>query len=297
MKPEEWRREGQYHRRGSHRVFYRDGGAGGETGLLLVHGFPAASWSWRRVWPDLSDRERVVAPDLLGFGFSDKPPGGPYSVFDQADLLEGLLGALRLERVHVLASAYGVTVAQELLARQEEGREEGFPFRLLSCCFLNGGVFPGANEVLPAQRLLLTPIGRYLFRFVPFSYRLFRRSFSRVFGSENPPTEEELRQVWELLTRDGGKRVMHELMRYQLTRRSHGDRWVGALARTDVPTALVLGPDDPVSGEQAGRWRETVPDAPLTVLDSGVGHYPQLEAPSATVRAYRDFRRKAAAGR
>lgn len=274
----DWKSRGRYARIRGRRIFYVAEGHGPEA--LLIHGFPLASWGWRRIWPAITEGYRAIAPDLLGFGFSEKPPGGPYRVSDQADLLEELLSELGAAPPHVIAGAYGVTVAQELLARQ---RERARPL-VRSVCFLNGGLFPEANPVLPSQRLLLSPVGPLLFRFVPFPYFFFRRSVKRMFG-RRPPSEADLRELWRLVAFNGGTRVMHELMGYLRERKVHRDRWVGGLRGADVPIRLVLGAADPISGGQAERWRETIVDVEPVVLDS-VGHYPQLEAPRVVVDTF-----------
>src|ERR1700712_4301012 len=119
---EGWRKSGQ---RTSHRglsIFYQAGGSGG-TGpnLLCIHGLPTASWDWSRIWPSLSARfAQVLAPDMIGFGWSDKPLDYAYSIFDQADLHEALLRERGVTRFRILSHDYGVTVAQELLARHDE---------------------------------------------------------------------------------------------------------------------------------------------------------------------------------
>src|SRR5688572_4727863 len=137
MRLEDWRRAGRETTYNGHTVFYRDEGEG--DAVLCIHGFPTASWDWERVWPGLTDRFRAIAPDMLGFGFSAKPPDYPYSILDQATLHERLLAELGVPRAHVLAHDYGDTVAQELLARAAEGRAA---FEIRSICFLNGGLFP-----------------------------------------------------------------------------------------------------------------------------------------------------------
>ena len=59
--------------------------------LLLIHGYPFNSWDWAPIWDRLTDRFTVVAPDMLGMGFSDKPVAYEYSVHDHADMHEALL--------------------------------------------------------------------------------------------------------------------------------------------------------------------------------------------------------------
>ena len=118
--------------------------------LVLVHGFPTSSWDWHAVWPALEARFRVVALDMLGYGLSDKPAGHDYSIFEQADLQEALLGRLGIGACHVLAHDYGDTVVQELLARRVEKKPGVGTFH--SVCFLNGGLIPGFHRPRPIQR-------------------------------------------------------------------------------------------------------------------------------------------------
>ena len=115
MRPDEWRNRGRSFVYRGHRVFYRRTGHG--ESLVLIHGFPTASWDWHKLWHELGQRFDVVAPDMLGFGFSDKPRDYDYSLVDQATLHETLLAELGISSVHILAHDYGDSVAQELLAR------------------------------------------------------------------------------------------------------------------------------------------------------------------------------------
>src|SRR4029079_9736236 len=56
--------------------------------VLLLHGFPTSCYDWRGVVDRLADGVRAIAPDLLGFGLSDKPAAYSYSLFQQADNIE-----------------------------------------------------------------------------------------------------------------------------------------------------------------------------------------------------------------
>src|SRR5262245_12699671 len=96
-----WRAAGRETSFHGHRIFYREEGAG--DALACIHGFPTASWDWYRVWPQLTARFRVVALDMLGFGFSAKPNPHRYTIAEQADVHEALLAELGIPAVHVLA--------------------------------------------------------------------------------------------------------------------------------------------------------------------------------------------------
>ena len=63
----------------------------------------------------------MLAPDFLGFGASEKPADHRYSLLEQADLVEARVGAHRRAETILVAHDYGVSVAQELLARAGRG--------------------------------------------------------------------------------------------------------------------------------------------------------------------------------
>src|SRR5262245_13548553 len=74
-----------------HPIFVRDARVRAAEALLLIHGFPTASWDWEAMWPVLAERFHVLTLDMIGFGLSAKPPDYAYSLMDQADLLEFFL--------------------------------------------------------------------------------------------------------------------------------------------------------------------------------------------------------------
>ncbi len=269
---EAWRAGGEWWQWRGERIFCRAEGTG--EPLLLVHGFPTASWDWQAVWPALAAKYRVLALDMIGFGLSAKPPGFAYSIMAQADLLEAYLARERITRYRLLAHDYGNSVAQELLARDRGG--------LIAVCFLNGGLFPESHRALPMQRILASPIGPLVARFA--SYRTFAASMRRIWGT-HPLPDAELHTMWELASRDAGLARMPKLLGYMAERRRHRARWVGALVDAKLPRRLIDGVVDPVSGAHlVARYRELVQGADVIELP-GVGHYPQVEAPAEVAAA------------
>ena len=280
----QWQRGGQFFDHRGHQIFWREEGSG--RPLLLLHGFPTSSWDWVKVWPELVRRYHVVAPDLLGFGWSEKPRHYDYLLTGQADLVEDLLDELGVDEIDVLAHDYGDSVAQELLARHEESRPSRITVR--SIAFLNGGLFPETHRPLFVQRLLLGPLGPLVGRWISESSA--RARLQSTLGPGARLSDEEWRGMWSLLEHGEQRRVLHRLIRYMPERAVHRDRWVAAMRGTEVPLKLIDGPEDPISGRHlVGRYRELVPE-PDTVLLDGVGHYPQLEDPAAVVGAYLAFR-------
>ncbi|WP_166267017.1 alpha/beta fold hydrolase [Marinobacter caseinilyticus] len=285
MRLDEWHDKGQWLDICGFRLFVVDEGDADQETLLLIHGFPTASWDWHKLWPDLRKTYRVVALDMLGFGYSDKPAKHRYSIHEQADLVEGVVKQLGLKRFHVLAHDYGDTVAQELLARQTNGEGIG---QWQSVCFLNGGLFPETHRALLTQKILLSPLGAVFNKLS--SKRHFDRAMTRVFGPNTAPAPEELADFWALICHDNGKQVFHKLITYMNDRKQHRERWVDALRHASIPIALINGSADPVSGaHMVARYQEL--DLPLAYLGEleGIGHYPQIEAASEVYRHYFRF--------
>jgi pimeloyl-ACP methyl ester carboxylesterase len=284
----QWRALGVFHRFAAHRIFLREAGDVTRPALLLLHGFPTASFDWQPIWGALGEQFHLFAPDLLGFGFSSKPRAHRYSVLGQADMVESLLEEREIARVHILAHDLGDSVAQELLARHEHRQflgESGL--RIDSICFLNGGLFPEAHRPRLIQRLLASPLGPLLAPLL--DRKRFARSFSAVFGAGTQPSPELLDDCWALIANDDGQRLAPQLLGYIAERRRRRAEWVGAMQATRVPLRLVAGLDDPVSGAHlVARYRELL-SVPDVVEMTGIGHYPQIEAPAKVIEACRSF--------
>ena len=284
---DEWKQGGEvFHYRG-HPIFVRRAGPADGAPLLLIHGFPTASWDWEALWPALTARLNVLTLDMIGFGFSAKPQDYAYSIKDQADLFEAYLNHLGVSRYHVLAHDYGDTVAQELLARQTESGSRPL---LDSLVLLNGGLFPETHRPLLAQKLLLSPLGAIVARLL--SRDKLAASMRRIFGPHSQPADETLHAFWRLIEFNEGPKVMHKLIHYITERRQNRDRWVGALQTTKLPLRLIDGVFDPISGgHMVQRYVELVPNPDVVRLPE-VGHYPQVEAPEAVLQGYLAFRER-----
>lgn len=283
-----WRAQGHDMQWAGQGIRYWAAGTG--EPLLLIHGFPTASWDWHYLWQPLAERYRVIACDMLGFGDSAKPRGHAYSLLEQADLQQAVLAHLGVTGpVHVLAHDYGDSVAQELLARHHEGR-----LHLASCVFLNGGLFPETHHPVLVQKLLLSPLGPLIGRL--FSRKSLAANFARIFGPQTQPSAAELDDFWQLIACNDGPGVMHRLIRYMPERRVQRDRWVAAMQHGGVPLRVIDGAVDPISGaHMVARYRELVPE-PDTLLLDGIGHYPQTEAPAQVLAHYLAFRERHASG-
>ena len=275
---DQWRRAGHTFEWRGHRIFTRTEGTG--EPLLLVHGFPTASWDFHAIWPELVKQYRVLTLDLIGFGLSAKPRDFTYSIKAQANLVEALLAREKVDRYRLLAHDMGVSVAQELLARRRG--------QISAVCLLNGGLFPETHRALLTQRLLASPLGPLVARLS--TYKSFKGAMIRIWGNRRIP-ETELETMWQLVTGDDGLAVMPKLIGYIQERKVERARWVRAIIEPPSPVRLINGLVDPVSGaHMIARYRELVANADVVELPD-VGHYPQVEAPERVLPPVLEFLR------
>ena len=275
MDTQSWRDKARTFEFQGHRIAYWTGGEERAKPLLLVHGYPTCAWDWTQVWETLGQKHRLIACDMLGFGLSDKPRVG-YSIHRQTDLQEALLAHLGITEFDALVHDYGVSVGQELLARQQDGSGASGLGRMV---FLNGGIFPDQHRPVLMQKIGVSPFGFLLGLLM--NRKRFGASFSAVFGPDTKPTEDELDAFWTLISHNGGQRITHTLLHYIADRRTHKERWEQALRGAEDRIGLINGALDPVSGKHAyDKWREVVPGARHHLLET-IGHYPQVEAPQA----------------
>ncbi|MFQ3264014.1 MAG: pimeloyl-ACP methyl ester carboxylesterase [Polaribacter sp.] len=285
VSPKQWQSRGKLEAVLGHSIFVLDEGDSSLPTIVLLHGFPTSSWDWQPIWSELAKNYRLIALDMLGFGFSDKPNSRTYTIHGQADIVEALVKTKGLTNFHVLAHDYGDTVAQELLARQLEGAGSG---TWLSCCLLNGGLFPETHRALLTQKLLLSPLGKFLNRLT--GYSKFSKNFSSVFGPQSKPSEQDLENFWWLINVNNGKHIFHNLITYMRDRIEHRERWVSALQKSTIPLAVINGSVDPVSGaHMVARYKELHCRLDYLAQLSVIGHYPQVEAPKEVYSHYQHF--------
>ena len=100
-----------------------DVGTGGGLPVMLIHGSgPGVSaWAnWRQAIPALARDRRVIAPDMVGFGYTDRPAGIQYSMDTWVRQGLDLLDTLGLEKVHLVGNSFGGALAMALAIRAPE---------------------------------------------------------------------------------------------------------------------------------------------------------------------------------
>nr|WP_251044560.1 MULTISPECIES: alpha/beta hydrolase [unclassified Lysobacter] len=101
-------------------LFYREAGRRDAPGLLLLHGQPSSSYSFREVMSPLAEVARVVAPDLPGFGFTQAPDDYPYTFDAMARTIDALTREIGLDRFFLYVHDFGAPVAYCLALAKPE---------------------------------------------------------------------------------------------------------------------------------------------------------------------------------
>jgi len=272
---EKWGRRGRGERFRERRIhmFQREGSG---IPLVLLHGFPSSSFDWRGVL-DAADANPVLAFDFLGFGLSEKPREHTYTLGWQADLTEDLVRRhLGGGPVFVVAHDMGTSVATELLARDLDGTLE---IQIAGALLFNGSIVLDRATLTRGQKLLRGPLGPLAA--VLTNERLFRREFGALFSPGHPLSDAEAADQWALIAHGGGRTLGHKLIHYLDERVRYANRWHGAVRDWDGALSFAWGLHDPVATVSVlDALVELRPGAPVDRLVE-LGHYPQVEDPTA----------------
>ena len=259
-------------------IFVRRMGSG--PPLTLLHGYPASSYQWAKVAPELARTYTLLMPDFLGFGASAKPREHDYSIVEQADLVEALWAHDGWTSTGMAVHDYGSSVGQELLARRSD---DSLSATITDMTLMNGGIYPELHRRTDKQSRFLDPVVGPV-ESAQYTEEAFVSDLSVIFapGYDARVDSEEM---WRTYSRDEGHVNSYLLIRYIRDRETHRDRWVNAMEGTDLPLQFVWGLPDPVAGAHiAERIRERMPERRLLELPD-VGHWPSLEAPQRVIAA------------
>lgn len=277
-----WRQRGQFRRLGEFEIFTLDVGPrmkAREDPLLVLHGFPTCSFDFRHILDDLSESRRVVLLDMLGFGLSEKPDLR-YSIELQADVVVELVDQLGLERLALLTHDMGDTVGGELLARQMNG---SWPVEITDRVVMNGSIYIERAHLSAGQQHLLSlpdcPTDQ-----AP-DETLLVHGLAGTMAEASLAARADLNGDAALICYRRGNTMLPRTIRYIEDRRQRQDRYTGAIERHPSPVSVIWGTQDPIAvSEMVPHFLEARPDARVDWLE-GIGHYPTLEAPSATLDA------------
>jgi len=247
-----------------HSIAYLEAGEG--PPLILLHGIPTSSLLWRNVIPRLARSHRVIAPDMLNYGRSDKPERADVSIASQARILIGLMDALGLSRADLAAHDIGGGVAQIVAVRHPERLN-----RLIlasAVCFDSWPIpeFEPLQEEGAEANLTCEAFEALLRDFLP-------QGVTDADGLSSEATEIMLRP-W---AGEAGKAALFRNLRRL------NPEYTMAIAREletlDLPVLVLWGDSDPFQKPAyAQRLADTIPGARLEWI-TGAAHWIMEEKP------------------
>lgn len=259
------------------RVHYQEAGDKHAPALVLIHGFASSTLVWSKVFLKLAEGYRVIALDLLGYGYSAKPRNGQYTIAGQAKLLTRLLDALGIQRAIFVGSSYGGAVAATCAL--------DYPDRIEKL-ILVGTVNNNRPLAFTLMRLFGTPLfGDVVSPLLIGSRRLLRRRMKRVYDRHEWVLDERRVDARHLPLRAAGtqRAIIRTVRSWDAERISREAHLI------TQPTLLLWGENDQeIPLADGERLHEAIPGSRLIVFLE-CGHLPHEEYPEAFTNVVIDF--------
>ncbi|MFB4165517.1 alpha/beta fold hydrolase [Alteribacillus sp. JSM 102045] len=247
---------------GNFNMFYRSAGIGSES-IILLHGIPTNSFLWIHVIPQLAQHYRVIVPDMLGYGESDRSTHENLTLPMQAQHVMALIDSLGIQRVHVVGHDLGGGVAQILAANYTE--------RISSFVVIDGVTL--SNWPLPKVVSLRYPTAP---EFEPSIYFIERMLREGILHQKLLTPEVLAAFLTPFNHPNGGK----ELQEASLALEHHQtEEVVPKLKELQMPATFLYGQYDRYLPPYWGlRLQETVPNSIFKVLPE-CSHYSMIDNP------------------
>jgi pimeloyl-ACP methyl ester carboxylesterase len=250
------------------KVFYREAGPQDAPTVVLLHGFPSSSHMYRELIPRLADRFHVIAPDYIGFGYSDMPTVDQFAyTFDNlAQVVEKLLfGTLGLEKFSLYVQDYGAPVGFRIASRHPEA--------VTAIVVQNGNAYAqgisaafeplkpfwtdrNAETEQPARGMLTAPVTQ----------------FQYTHGTRNPEAVSPDSYTFDqhFLDRPGNDAIQLNLLHDYPGNLALYPEWHAYFRQHQPPMLIVWGQNDPFFTPDGARaFLGDLPNAELHLLDTG----------------------------
>ena len=282
---EEFSRGKKYIDVGGRRIAYVDEGSG--EPLLLLHGCPFHTYEWKDVIPLLSQRFRVLAPDLLGLGDTCVTLDDDYRLPEDAEMVRGFLAALGFDSAHFVGHDHGGATSLLLMERA--------PQIIRSLVLTNIEAYdqwPSAEE-RPYLKMIVHPLTSPVF-WAALHLRFVRREvFSIAAHRQEVLTDDVLRAfVRPHISKPARWQRLRRFFRWQLDPEHNAEtmRVVDAMRRFETPTLILWGKQDGNFGESvANRLATDIPGVVRIEWLENSGHLPMLEEPERYASAVTSF--------
>jgi pimeloyl-ACP methyl ester carboxylesterase len=250
------------------KLFYREAGDKGARAIVLLHGFPTSSHMFRDLIPKLAGQFHVIAPDYVGFGYSDAPAANEFQyTFDNlAEHVEELLfNAIGLEKFSIYVQDYGAPVGYRIASRHPDAIE--------AIVAQNGnayveGIGDAFNPMKPfwAARNAATekPVRSLLTK----ETTIFQYTHGAPDPSRISPDAYTMDQYF--LDRAGNDVIQLDLLYDYQSNVALYDKWHEYFRAKQPRMLIVWGSNDPFfTVEGAKAYQRDLPEAELHLIDTG----------------------------
>lgn len=268
------------------RLFYQEAGPADAPTLVLLHGFPTSSFMFRNLIPQLADDYHVIAPDHLGFGFSDAPAAADFDyTFDAlADLTGHLLDQLGVDRYAIYVQDYGAPIGWRLALRNPQaitavvtqsgnGYDDGFIASFWKT------VWDYQNEQTPATEAAIR---------TALDIDSIKWQYVTGVADETLLSPDTWTHDAALVNRPGNDEIQLKLFRDYATNAPGYPALHDYLRSSGVPVLAVWGKGDPIFGPDGARaFARDAVEAEVHLLDGG--HFLLESAGGQVADLIRDF--------
>ncbi len=224
--------------------------------LVLLHGLGASAERWLRVVPTLSKSYRLVIPDIIGSGYSDKPTV-EYTIEFFLEFFQDFLEQLGIERMNLLGSSFGGYLAAEFAIR--------FADRVKKLVLAApAGIMRSSTKVLD----------QYIMAALYPTHENALRAFKEMAFDPNIVSEDTVKDFVNRMRLPNSK---YAFMSTLLGIRD-SPKFLPRLTRITSPTLIIWGLNDKMIPSNYARELEAIPNSRLVVME-GCGHTPYVEKP------------------
>lgn len=250
------------------KMFYRQAGAKESPTIVLLHGFPSSSHMFRDLIPQLAEKFHVVAPDYIGFGYSDAPPVNEFEyTFDNlaVHVEEFLFNVLGLKKFTIYVQDYGAPIGYRIAFRRQDAIE--------GIIVQNGnayaeGIGGGFDPLKPFWANRTAKTEALVREVLTLQTTIFQYTHGVNDVSRIDPDAYTVDQ--HFLDRPGNDAIQLNLLHNYQANLAHYDEWHTFFRDKQPKTLIVWGKNDPfftVEGAQA--YLRDIPKAELNLLDTG----------------------------
>jgi pimeloyl-ACP methyl ester carboxylesterase len=251
-----------------HQIFYREAGPADAPVLLLLHGFPTSSHMFRDLIPKLADKYHLIAPDHLGFGYSDMPAADEYeySFANLAKLTTAFTEKLGLTAYAVYVQDYGAPIAWRMALEHPE--------RITAVITQNGNAYEdGVVEAMWADIVAYdadpTPEKGAAVNQMQ-SEKMVKWQYQTGVADQTLLSPDAWQHDLSLMARPGAYAVQLDLARTYLTNFALYPKFQEYFRTSQVPLLATWGEGDeifPPAGAKA--FQRDLPDAEIHLLPTG----------------------------